>query len=465
MLLYKLRWDYYSPPSPSTDENSNDGAVALTSARKVEQKTAFAAKIDDIDYLYVRRFFPLSESQLDSICVKGRMFHNHIPGDEHLTHKDLIVKHLIEGGFVSLGQDGGAASDQQEFIVPKTWAVTDETERKKFCSDMESPTKKNDQAYMKKEARGIHNAHGVQYYDNSYLLEQEYCSSGNSPEDKTDDNAEEEEESSREDTEEGNEQRRQIRSSSDDKVTIVQEYIQPALVQGRKFDIRYHAYILSASPLVVADILHNSVVRVSAVQYNDASADDKYKHITNNHLNQQAVNRGAADGTLDSGLMWSLERLATTLASQPEYEDVFEGVTAAEWMESSLIPQIHSAIKAVLKAAAPHMTMNCIGSFGYLGFDIMLSHPDLKVVFIESSVSSNVWWAHGKQFMYSADDKAGQAVATALLPLGTRLFEFHEQRRRLIKDKDVSGWKREFARWDIQAKLDMPQVSLIIDER
>jgi hypothetical protein len=68
-----------------------------------KSKTRIAQGITDIDFLYVRRFFPLSPPQYHAICETGRMFHNHVPHDQHLSHKDLVVKHLQDQRLIGAG--------------------------------------------------------------------------------------------------------------------------------------------------------------------------------------------------------------------------------------------------------------------------------------------------------------------------------------------------------------------------
>ena len=91
---------------------------------------------------------------------------------------------------------------------------------------------------------------------------------------------------------------------------IMQEYVSdPALIGGRKFDLRTFMLIASTEPFLV--FYHRGFVRRSATAYSSTSLNDKLAHITN-HASQSSDDHFASFGALE-------QALASEMGFAPDY--------------------------------------------------------------------------------------------------------------------------------------------------
>lgn len=374
---------------------------------------------DDPDLMYVRRFNTLSDDQHRRVCELGTMMYNHIPGDEHLCHKDLIVQHMHDHGAIGNGHD--------QVLVPATYLMSNMTDVARLCHRIEDGGHESDEIYFVKVPRGVHNSFGVRALNTSETY-QTFC---HGP------------------------------MSEGLKRFIVQEGVRPLLLQGKKFDIRVNTYVLSSRPLVIVGIQNRTCVRVSSTRHDDQTVPLQYREVTNmivqNYLSRLLAEKGLASA--GESTCWTMEDIGDALDAKTSVKDRLRGMSGRRWVDEVLWPRIWEATNAIfVRSALPHMESECLGSFSGNSFDFMLDEH-LNVWFLEVSSSGH------QPGLY---DWIG-AAETYLRHPSARLdiFPFQEERRRLMASKGPEQWQEAYKQWDILAKLHIDESigTIIADQR
>jgi hypothetical protein len=133
---------------------------------------------------------------------------NSFPRAEHMEFKDLAAQHLREAGVVGTGPG--------QVRAPQTWKLNAPLECSDLCVQLTTSTQALREPYMWKKARGSHGAHGVTFHGNGSGIVTELCGGKGT---------------------DGRWPTCAVKVGSN-AVEIVQQYRRPALLRGRKFDIR-----------------------------------------------------------------------------------------------------------------------------------------------------------------------------------------------------------------------------------
>ena len=174
---------------------------------------------------------------------------------------------------------------------------------------------------------------------------------------------------------------------------LAQEYIEPLLVDGRKFDLR--AYLLVPSTNPVTWWFNRGHLRLSLTQF-DAGSGEKNVHLTNFHQ-QILIGKNESDARVASRMMWTYRAFAIYLRDHEICEsDIFrEGARATDQKDGRLPPcaferQLERAFAIIARAVGLHSsTHRRIGAYAMLGVDFMLS-KDAQLFFLESNSAPGI---------------------------------------------------------------------------
>ena len=393
---------YYSEGS-SWDGTKEGNMPSLLLAYKGWQRTQDPLRAR---LLFSRGHYRLLEAEKRAVC-SGRIMHNHIPEDEHVSYKDLFAANMREYGALKPGL-------HKMVKVPATYNLKVHQECEDLCQRLDSNATLLSLPWFDKGARDMHNSDAVQVLPGSDLFEK-LCLKA--PDGAVSCNSE---------------HNVRVGKCNCTGEAIVQEaMLSPLLIDGKKFHIRHFLYVLSAEPLVIVGWPGADYVRFGSIMLNDTSASLNQRHITNSKLHG-AVPRMNLEGL---GQALQQEQIARG------YE-MFGGKEGPEWVQQDLLPKLYAAGAAVIKAAGPHMGMDCMGSFMYVGYDFLLDE-DLQLWFIESSPYS---WTKHEYLLY--------------------VLDFEEARRQLIAQQGIRRWQAEYGKWDIKTLLSRRRpVDIVVDER
>jgi hypothetical protein len=334
--------------------------------------------------------------------------HNHVPNNEHVSYKDLFAANMRQYGVLNPGI-------HKVVKVPATYSLMVRQDCEDLCQRLDSNATLLTLPWFVKGARDMHNSDAVKVLNGSEVFEK-LCSK--TPGGPVTCNSEH--------------TLRMGKCDSTGEAIIVQEaMLSPLLLGGKKFHIRHYMYVLSGKPLVIVGWPGADYVRLTNVLLNDTSATLKQRHITNSKVHGSVPRMGLG------GLGQRLQEEQVARGY-----DMFGGKKGPDWVQQDLVPRLYAAGAAVIKAAVPHMDMDCAGSFMYVGYDFLLDE-DLQLWFIESSPYS---WTKHEYLLY--------------------VLDFEEARRKLIVHHGIERWQAEYAKWDIKALLSKRRpVDIVVDER
>lgn len=151
---------------------------------------------------------------------------------------------------------------------------------------------------------------------------------------------------------------------------LVQRYIEdPLLLRGRKSEVRSYVLIASADPLLV--LYHDGTVRLTSRPFVRGDWHDPRVHVTNTYRQKRAD--PALWEATGHELKWTLDALGQDVHAR--------GLTGdPAWVGSTLRPALMAMVRAVARAARPHLARRR-GAFQLLGMDAILT-ADLESIWL-----------------------------------------------------------------------------------
>lgn len=268
--------------------------------------------------------------------------YNHIPGHEHFVNKDEMG---------TLNRDYGLHYSERKHcfdswkFMPETLDLSDTEECREFFDRVNSDPDPAIIKWIKKKARGSHNAEGIEIVTLETIerLNRRY-------------------------------KKGEMCSDLHDQY-IAQIYIgNPLLLDHKKFDFRVYMLIANMDPLMI--LYHDGFLRVSLLDF-DQKSNDTMAHVTNTQLAKDMLDRNHAsakekDDTL-SKQMWTFETFESFMVKQGRVE--------AGWLESY--------VRRVMKEKMLHLTrmvyeqlLHHPGVYELFGVDFMFD-DDLNLWFLE----------------------------------------------------------------------------------
>eukprot|EP00698_Gefionella_okellyi_P006092 TRINITY_DN15555_c0_g1_i1.p1 TRINITY_DN15555_c0_g1~~TRINITY_DN15555_c0_g1_i1.p1 ORF type:complete len:552 (+),score=109.00 TRINITY_DN15555_c0_g1_i1:208-1863(+) len=153
---------------------------------------------------------------------------------------------------------------------------------------------------------------------------------------------------------------------------VAQEYVEPFLLDGYKFDLRVYVLVLSVTPLRIL-VFRDGLARLATAQYQAPTTENftnVFMHLTNYAINKLSDAFSAED--VDHGFKRSIVSVFNELSQK--------GVNIANIWTS-----IDALVIKTLLAAQPHLeaciaATNGIRCFELLGFDVILNKKQQAVL-------------------------------------------------------------------------------------
>jgi hypothetical protein len=268
--------------------------------------------------------------------------YNHIPGHEHIIHKDEFARLAYEYGLHYA--DRPECFKAWEFM-PLTYDLNRKDDCETIVKLLEDDTDRKRIKWIRKKSRNSHNGEGVSIVDQA-LAEQLIAKyKGACPEKKQ---------------------------------MIMQKYItDPLLVEGRKFDFRIYMLVANVEPLIV--LYYDGFLRVSLVDF-DSYSEEAFAHITNTALAKEYVkNRDDSEELLDEQ-MWTMQEFETYMVEQ--------GLVPQGWLEDYVRPYMRRTMLHIARMAYPKV-MHHPGVFELYGVDFMFD-SQLHLWFLEINRSPSM---------------------------------------------------------------------------
>lgn len=185
---------------------------------------------------------------------------------------------------------------------------------------------------------------------------------------------------------------RNTRTSAYDRGKVVQQYIEPLLLDGLKFDLRLYVLLTSAGGLgdpgpMQCFLCREGLVRFAVDKYDSAGLDNMHAHLTNFAINKRSggfVRNDAADGGRD-GSKRTVSSVFAALHEAGLIADV-EGL----WEEIGELTRRALGVVQPVLASARDAWAEC-PAFSVLGLDVLLDrsarpwlielnvHPSLRI--------------------------------------------------------------------------------------
>ncbi|CAG9322595.1 unnamed protein product [Blepharisma stoltei] len=231
------------------------------------------------------------------LCLGQR--YNHIPGHEHMVNKDEEAQNNKNYGEYYM--DRPHCFDPWKFM-PYTLDLSNKEQCLEVMDFLKSDNSPDVVKWIKKKARGSHNAEGVEILNRktiSKLIE--------------------------------NYNNGELCGIKEEKY-IVQKYIpDPLLVKGRKFDFRVYMLIASLDPLII--LYHDGFLRVSMNTYDQTSTESNV-HITNTALVKEYLDKiNASEDQYEEVMkdqMWTFQQFLSYMQEQ--------GIVEGDWINDYVRP-------------------------------------------------------------------------------------------------------------------------------
>lgn len=268
--------------------------------------------------------------------------YNHIPGHEHFVNKDEMGRLNRDYGLHYT--DRKHCFDSWEFM-PETLDLSDPEECVEFFERMNKDSDPGTIKWIKKKARGSHNAEGIEIVTLETIerLNRRY--------------------------------QQGARCDTIHDQYIVQKYIgNPLLLAGKKFDFRVYMVIASMDPLII--LYHDGFLRVSLLDF-DQRSNDTMAHVTNTQLAKDMLDRNKASEREKE------ETMAKQMWTFPAFESfmIEQGKVQPGWLDGY--------VRRVMKEKMLHLTrmvyeqlLRHPGVYELFGVDFMFDE-DLKLWFLE----------------------------------------------------------------------------------
>ena len=173
---------------------------------------------------------------------------------------------------------------------------------------------------------------------------------------------------------------------------VIQDYIaRPLLVDGYKCDLRLYVVVTQFSPLE-AFISRRGFARMASVKYCsdvEATADQRYMHLTNTAVSDEAKLAGVHNASMQEATKWPLERLEAYINRQWR-SDPGRASLPNEDRWTATWQRICDVVMRTLTAVEDHIPC-CPCSFELFGFDVLLDeHLRPWVLEVNASPSMEV---------------------------------------------------------------------------
>ena len=216
---------------------------------------------------------------------------------------------------------------------------------------------------------------------------------------------------------------------------IIQQYINPYLINRKKFDFRLYFLVTSVSPMKIY-MFNDGLVRFCTDNYDTTKIEtDPYSHLTNYSINKDSLvyTQKKEENVLNS--KWSLKFFLNTMKDKIDVDKLMNDI------EIACIKVLLEGQMAIRKE---HLETNrpFYGSFELYGVDVLLDE-NLKPYVIEVNISPSM---EGGQSKMDSNIKTTLLCDTFNMALivdnGYEVFDYiNETYKKIINSSDVANDK------------------------
>ena len=188
---------------------------------------------------------------------------------------------------------------------------------------------------------------------------------------------------------------------------IVQQYIDPYLINNKKFDFRLYFMVTSISPMKIY-MFNDGLVRFCTEDYDVSNLYDVFSHLTNYSVNKSSLTYTQKKDENIANTKWSLKFFIETMKNQIDIGELLKNI---EITCTRVILLGQSTIRN------QHLKTNRspLGSFELYGVDVLLD-KDLKPYVIEVNVSPSMEGGQSKMDSTIKTTLLSDAFNMALIP-------------------------------------------------